>query len=306
VDKDLDIQIHGDARTIVHHKDGLPAGPSLKHKKNARTIVHHDDGLPAGASLKHKLVGLAVHQAADPDLLLQSRFDECGLQDWNSSADLLDGCNKPPLMAQETASFGCFQAHAAADPNSAMCSESQRPYPAPCRGSTVVPRDPQYKKVYAEVLDRLQCRFDEGDMKEMLTSAADMLDGCNRPLYTVPLFPSCAGDAIDSCPAVVMRYSGQQRPYPGLRCGSSLPRDSRFGPSTPTPTHAFGSLSLSDRDAEAQRHFAEERDMLRDHQLLADVRASTLLREFSAPKAELDEVCYTDCDLSYLVNMDFY
>ena len=157
-----------------------------------------------------------------------------------------------------------------------MCSESQRPYPAPCRGSTVVPRDPQYKKVHAEVLDRLQCRFDEGDMKEMLTSAADMLDDCNRPLHTVPLFPSCAADSIDSCPAVVMRYSRQQRPYPALRCGSSLPRDSRFGPSTPT------------------------------HQLLPDVRASTLLREFSAPKAELDEVCYTDCDLSYLVNMDFY
>ena len=233
--------------------------------------------------------------------MLQSRFDECGMQDWNSSADLLDGCN-----TQETASFGCFQAHAASDPSSAMCSESQRPYPAPCRGSTVVPRDPQYKKVHAEVLDRLQCRFDEGDMKDMLPSGAEMLDGCNRPLHTVPLFPSCAADAIDSCPAVVMRYSRQQRPYPALRHGSSLPLDSRFGPSTPTPTHAFGSLSLSDRDAEAQRHFAEERDMLRDHHLLADVRTSTLLREFSAPKAELDEVCYTDCDLSYLVNMDFY
>ena len=158
----------------------------------------------------------------------------------------------------------------------------------------MVPRDPQYKKVHDEVLDRLlQCRFDQDDTKDMLPSAADLLDSCNVPLHTVPLFPSCAA-------TVVMRYSEQQRPHPApcrLRHGSSLPRNSRFGPSPTTPTHAFGSLSLGDRNAE----------LARDRQLLAEVRASELLREFSTPKAELDEVCYTDCDLSYLVsNMDFY
>lgn len=264
MNKDLDIQILEDARTIVHHDDCLPAEAPLKHKK------HHD------------------HQAVDLDWLLESRFDDSDLQDWNSSADLLDGCNTPSLMAQEAASFGCFQAAAAATPNSAMRSESQRPYPAPCHGSKVMPSDPQYNKVHDEVLDRLiQCRFDEGNMKDTLPSTADLVDGCNRP-HHMAVFPSCAADAVDSCPTVVMRYSEQQRPYPALRRGSSLPRDSRSGPSPPTPTHAFGSLSLSDR------------------QLLAVARASTRLREFSAPKAELDEVSYTDCDLSYLVNTDLY
>jgi hypothetical protein len=54
--------------------------------------------------------------------------------------------------------------------NSAMCSESQRPYSAPCHGSRVVPRDAQYKTHHAEVLARLllQCRFDEDDIKDML------------------------------------------------------------------------------------------------------------------------------------------
>jgi len=51
-----------------------------------------------------------------------------------------------------------------------MCSESQRPYSAPCHGSRVVPRDAQYKTHHAEVLARLllQCRFDEDDIKDML------------------------------------------------------------------------------------------------------------------------------------------
>jgi hypothetical protein len=58
--------------------------------------------------------------------------------------------------------------------NSAMCSESQRPYSAPCHGSRVVPRDAQYKTHHGEVLDRLllQCRVDEDDIKDMLPSAA--------------------------------------------------------------------------------------------------------------------------------------
>ena len=49
MNKDLDIQILEDARTIVHHDDCLPAEAPLKHKK------HHD------------------HQAVDLDWLLESR-----------------------------------------------------------------------------------------------------------------------------------------------------------------------------------------------------------------------------------------
>lgn len=282
---------------------------------DTRTLVHYDDEFPAKAPLKHKKLHVHLN-------VVRERCRESDLQDLpsilSSAANLLDGCNTPPLMAQETTSFGCFQAAASADPcahayasNSAMCyytpeySESQQPYPATCRGSRVLPRDPQYKKLNDEVLDRLlQCRFDEGDMKDMLPSAADLLDGCNSQLHTASL--SCAAAAADSCPNVMMRYSEKQRPYPALRRDSSLPRDSRFGLSTPSPPHTFGSLSLSDRDAETQRHLVEERDRFRDRQLLAEVRASTLLREFSSLKAELAEVGYTDCDLSYLVNMNFF
>jgi hypothetical protein len=88
---------------------------------------------------------------------------------------------------------------------------------------------------------------------------------------------------------------------------SSLPRDSRFARlSPPAPTHATGSLTLSDRDAEAQRHLAFDRERLRDRQLLTEVRASKLLpvRQLSesAFKAELADVGYTECDLSYLVS----
>ncbi len=65
---------------------------------------------------------------------------------------------------------------------------------------------------------------------------------------------------------------------------SSLPRGSRFAPlSPPTPTHATGSLSLSDRDPEAQRHWPFSLQVTRPPTVLSEVRASKLLqvRQFS-------------------------
>ncbi len=151
-----------------------------------------------------------------------------------------------------------------------------------------------HKKHHGDAMDRLlQCHFDESDMEDLLPSASDLLDCCNTPDLT----SSCG----DSCPTVVMRYSDL---HPAVK--SSVSRDS-FGPSAAAPINAFGDLSVSGRDAEAQRHLTDEMDRLRDRQLLAEVRAFfSSLRDFSSPnEAELVQLGYTDCDLSYLVNLNF-
>ena len=72
-------------------------------------------------------------------------------------------------------------------------------------------------------------------------------------------------------------------------------------PVSAASTHAFDVFSPSARDAEVQRHVEEARDRLRDCQLLAEMRASSLMFCSSPTDPEMTELGNNDCDLSFLV-----
>jgi len=219
-----------------------------------------------------------------------------------------DGC----IMVQHSNDLAATQGHRLAGDDRA-----RREYEA-CSLLQSLPLKRQTH--HDQCLDRLvHCRFDDLEIPDLMPSTPDLLAGCNsppptareltnvqsnhtltptHPMRLTPTHPMRLSYEDDRDFDVVMRYGEMMRASHALH-GS---RASWLEPVSAAPTHAFDVFSSSARDADIQRHAEEARDRVRDRQLLAEVRASSLMF-CSSPTdpAEMAELGYTDCDLSYLV-----
>ena len=212
-----------------------------------------------------------------------------------------DGCTK--ALAQHSNNLTAAQGHRLAGNDHARREyEARSPLP-----SLPLKRHMHHEKG----LDRLaHCRFDDFEIPDFMPSTPDLLAGCNSP-------PPTARELIDVqsslTPADTMRMRQLYESYEddrdfdvGMRYGDMMrARASWLEPVSAAPIHAFDVFSPSAHDAAVQRHVEEARDRLRDRQqlqLLGKVTASSLMF-CSSPTdpAEMAELGYTDCDLSYLV-----
>ena len=219
-----------------------------------------------------------------------------------------DGCTK--ALAQHSNNLTAAQGHRlAGDDHARREYEARSPLP-----SLSLKRQ-MSKMQHDQYLDRLaHCRFDDFEIPDFMPSTLDLLAGCNSPPPTArePInVQSSLTPADTMCMRqlhqddrdfdVGMRYGDMMRASHALR-GS---RASWLEPVSAAPIHAFDVFSPSAHDAAVQRHVEEARDRLRDHQQLqlwGKVTASSLMF-CSSPTdpAEMAELGYTDCDLSYLV-----
>jgi hypothetical protein len=202
-----------------------------------------------------------------------------------------DGCT----MAQHSKDLTATQGHRLAGDDRA-----RREYD-PC---SLLPSLPlKLQTHHDQCLDRqLHCRFDDLEVPDLMPSTPDLLAGCNSPPPTARELTNVQSNhtLTPTHPMRLARLSYEDdRDFDVVMRYGEIMRSSRA-------LHGSRASWLEPvsaaHDADIQRHVEEARDRLRDRQLFAEVRTSSLMF-CSSPTdpAEMAELGYTDCDLSYLV-----